>query len=420
MRLMLNTPRIHVTPGRRPVDGTITIQLAGFPPSRVVTVRARLSDRQGRDWSSHAVFQTDGSGAVDLATACPVSGSYAGADVAGLVWSLAPEGDAQKAPFEESNLKPFQVTFAAELEGAPGASATIERSFLPADCLAVKVREDGLVGTLYRPAGDGPFPTVLVVGGSQGGQGFSGQCAALLAGHGYASLALSYFADEGLPAQLVEIPLEYFGRALGWLGAQPYARDDRPAIVGRSRGGELALLLGATFPRVRTVVAYCPSNVVWGGIRGTNMANESAWSYRGRPVPHVRPSLTLAQQNEIFGSRPIALCPLFDLPIDPLALSAAEIPVERIRGAVTLLSGDEDRMWPAGRMCEAVIERLANRHHPYPFAHHSYAGAGHLLRAPCVPTSIIDAPIMALGGVPAGQARANRQSWTEVLRALAC
>ncbi len=357
---------------------------------------------------------------MDLTAARPVSGSYAGADVDGLVWSLSPEGDAQKAPFEESNLKPFQIAFTAEMDGASVASATIERGFLPADCVALKVREDGLVGTLYRPAGDGPFPTVLVVGGSQGGQGFSGQCAALLAGHGYASLALSYFADEGLPSQLVEIPLEYFGRALGWLGAQPYARDGRPAIVGRSRGGELALLLGATFPEVRTVVAYCPSNVVWGGIRGINMLNESAWSHGGRPVPHVRPSLTTAQQNEIFGSRPIALRPLFDLPIDPLAASAAEIPVERIRGPVLVLSGDEDRMWPAGRMCEAVIDRLAKHHHPHPFAHHRYAGAGHLLRAPCAPTSVIDAPIMALGGVPAGQAAANRQSWTEVLRALAC
>ena len=418
---MLDTPHIDAAPDRGPVDGTIAIRLSGFPPHHEVTVRASVHGRQGRDWSSHAVFQTDERGAVDLASASPRSGCYTGADVEGLVWSLSPEGEAPKAPFEESNLQPFHITFAAEMDGVSVTAATIERTVLPTGCRAIVVKQDGLVGTLYRPASDGPFPTVLVVGGSQGGQGFSGQCAALLAGHGYASLALSYFADEGLPAQLVNIPLEYFARALSWLSAQPYARDDRSAIIGRSRGGELALLLGATFPEVRAVVAYCPSNVVWGGIRGINMLEESAWSYRGSPVPHITPSVTQAQQDEIFlGPRPIALRPLFDLPIDPLAASAAEIPVERIRGSVLAFSGNEDRMWPAGRMCEAVMERLAKHHHPYPFAHHDYVGAGHLLRAPCMPTSIIDAPIMALGGVPAGQARANRQSWTEVLRVLAC
>ena len=192
--------------------------------------------------------------------------------------------------------------------------------------------ENGLVGTLFRPAGDGPFPTVLVIGGSQGGQGFSGQCAALLAGHGYASLALSYFAGEGLPEHLVGIRLEYFARAMSWLRAQPYARDGGVAVVGRSRGGELALLLGATFPEVRTVVAYCPSNVVWGGIRGGRMVDRSAWAYRDRAVPHVAPRLTPEQEAEIFGKRPIALRALFDVPVDPLAAIAATIPVERIRG----------------------------------------------------------------------------------------
>lgn len=42
-----------------------------------------------------------------------------------------------------------------------------------------------------------------------------------------------------------------------------------------------------------------------------------------------------------------------------------------------------------------------------------------LLRAPCIPTSVIDSPTLALGGTPMGQALANRQSWTELLRALA-
>jgi hypothetical protein len=171
---------------------------------------------------------------VDLASAAPRSGSYTGADAEGLLWSLEPRDGTPKAPFDESSLVPLKVTFSTELDGTSVASTTAERHVLAPDCRAVDLKEDGLVGTAFLPAGAGPFPTVLVIGGSQGGQWFSGQTAALLAGHGYASLALSYFAAEGLPEHLVEIHLEYFARALTWLRAQPWAKGDRLAIVWRS------------------------------------------------------------------------------------------------------------------------------------------------------------------------------------------
>jgi len=412
-------PRIDITPERGTVDGAMSIELSGFPPRREVTLRAMTNDPRDRAWSSHATFLTDARGAVDLRTTAPLSGSYAGADAEGVMWSLEPEGPAPKGPFDESSLAPLHITFSAELDRASVATITVERYFLSRDCHAIELKEDGLVGTLFRPAGDGPFQTVLVVGGSTGGQVFSGQCAARLAGHGYASLALSYFGAKGLPEHLVGIRLEYFARAMTWLRAQPFARDDGVAVVGRSRGGELALLLGATFPEVRAVVAYCPSDVVWGGIRAGNMVDKSAWALGDAAVPHVAPRLTPAQHAEIYGcKRPISLRALFDLPVDPLAASAAAIPVERIRGPVLVFSGDDDRMWPAGRMCDAVIERLTRHGHRHAFAHHRYPSAGHLLRVPCMPTSVVDSPMMALGGAPHGQALANRQSWVEVLRAL--
>jgi fermentation-respiration switch protein FrsA (DUF1100 family) len=411
-------PRIQITPERGPIDSALTIELSGFPPQQVLTLRATLDDPRGRAWCSHAVFLTDPSGALSVGSALPVSGSYAGADAEGLLWSLAPAGDAPNAPFDESTLKPLSVTFSAELAGREVASSTVERYFVASDCRTLALNEDGLVGTLFQPAGAGPFPTALVIGGSAGGQVFSGQCAALLAGHGYASLALSYFAGPGLPDHLVGIRLEYFARAMSWLRAQPGAQGEGLAVIGRSRGGELALLLGATFPEVRKVVAYCPSNVVWGGIQSGDMVDASAWAHREEALPYLAPNLTPAQKAQIFRQRPIELRPVFELPVDRLRESAATIPVERIAGSVLVFSGNDDRMWPAGRMCDAVIERLAEHRHPHPFAHHRYPQAGHLLRAPCMPTSVVDAPTFALGGAPEGQALANRQAWTEVLRAL--
>ena len=51
----------------------------------------------------------------------------------------------------------------------------------------------------------------------------------------------------GLPPTLSNIPLEYFETAIEWLQHQPRLDGGRIAVSGTSRGGELSLLLGATF-----------------------------------------------------------------------------------------------------------------------------------------------------------------------------
>ena len=54
------------------------------------------------------------------------------------------------------------------------------------------VRDDGLRGTFFVPAGGGVHPGAIVVGGSGGG--LQEGDAALLASRGIAALALAYFA----------------------------------------------------------------------------------------------------------------------------------------------------------------------------------------------------------------------------------
>jgi acetyl esterase/lipase len=131
-----------------------------------------------------------------------------------------------------------------------------------------------------------------VLGGSEGGLLGEG-VAATLARRGYAALALAYFGTRSLPSELVEIPVEYFAEALRWRRLRPDEADgDRVALMGGSKGGELALLLGATYPEdIRAVVGYVPSGVVYQGVsfdpwyyvRGVR----SSWTSRGKSVPFV-------------------------------------------------------------------------------------------------------------------------------------
>ena len=65
--------------------------------------------------------------------------------------------------------------------------------------------------------------------------------------------------------------------------------SERLGVTGLSRGGELALLLGTTFPqKVGAIVGLVPSGVVMPGFGSDPSAStRSAWSYEGSPLPFV-------------------------------------------------------------------------------------------------------------------------------------
>jgi dienelactone hydrolase len=255
--------------------------------------------------------------------------------------------------------------------------------------------------------------------------------AALLASHGYAALALAYFAVESLPPTLGEIPLEYFETAIDWVCAQPAVDNDRVAVMGTSRGGELALLVGATFSQVRAVVGYVPSGVMWAGFPATPADGPcAAWTYRGEPLPFLWAPVPEEVRAEIQRSReagtPIVYTPSFLSQLaDTAAAERATIPVEKINGSILLISGEDDLLWPGTRFSEMVMERLAKHAHPYPFRHLHYPGAGHLIGSPYFPTTVDHGynpsgkVVIAYGGTAQGTAHAQRDSWPKMLDFLA-
>ena len=122
---------------------------------------------------------------------------------------------------------------------------------------AIRIREDSIVGSFGTPDGDGPFPGVLALGGSDGGT--PDYFLNLLVPEGFACLALQYWGTNETQLSMADIPLERVEAGLRWLIDRPdvIATDDRVGLVGASRGGELALLAAATWPQlVGPVVAY--------------------------------------------------------------------------------------------------------------------------------------------------------------------
>ena len=215
--------------------------------------------------------------------------------------------------------------------------------------------------------------------------------------------------------------MEYFATALHWLQQRPEVRADRLAVLGVSRGGELALLLGATFPALTAVVGYVPSGV---GHASIGVLGAPSWTYQGEPVPYLFPPDAAARHEQVTAQEPVVLTPWFLGNLEHReAVERATIPVERINGPVLLLSGEDDQMWPSPVLADIAAERLAQHGHPYPVRHRRYAGAGHLFVLPNLAHAEggqhpVRGVGVAMGGTPAANARAAAEAWGETLRFL--
>ena len=217
---------------------------------------------------------------------------------------------------------------------------------------------------------------IVLLAGSQGGFFSAGYPEFLesLVAIGYTVLDLAYFRQGALPRQLRKIPLEYFKRAFNWLSNQPEVEPDNYIVMGASKGGELALLLGSRFEEVRGVIALVPSHVVFQAIGLPHVAG-SSWTYRGEDVPFV----SFAPMPWLVAG---ILAPLTrgykHLYIESLKRihddSKAIIPVERIGGPVLLISATEDRMWPSEQMCQAITTRLTENGFQHPYEHQVIEG----------------------------------------------
>src|SRR5215475_13937845 len=249
-------------------------------------------------------------------------------------------------------MRPWLVELEARASDGASSRLTLERRGAAIGVTREPIRRDGIVGTLFLPPGQGPHPAVMLVSGGNGG--IPEGRAAILASHGYAALALGYFGVEGLPRGLVNIPLEYFEGAILLMRAQPWLADRLLAVWGPSRGGELALLLGATFPDINAVVAWVPSGVVFWALGEPEPGDTrppAAWTYRGQPFAYLQQDNAASDPEPVAEpGRPIAYAPFYRSCLrDARAVERATIPVERTRGPILLVSGTDDQIWPTSR-----------------------------------------------------------------------
>jgi dienelactone hydrolase len=430
MSAALASPMIVVDPPVALIDAAVAIELRGFPARQPVTITALQTFPSGSRWQARATFMSGDDGGVHVARQAPVSGTYDGVSAMGLIWSAERLPGEAKTPPDDFIMQPWFAQLEAMSPDGTRAEFTFERRVAGPGVTRHPIRSDGIVGTLFLPPGDGPHPAVIVLGG--GGGGIDEYRGAILASHGYAALNLGYFAMEGLPRGLVNIPLEYFENAIRWMRAQPWLRDRFLAVWGESRGGELALLLGATFTEINAVITWVPSGVVFwalGLAEPGDTRPRAAWTFRGKPLPYLQENNASMEPLPVAeAGRPVAFAPYYLSQLrDTRAVERATIPVEKTRGPILLVSATDDQMWPSSELADIAMRRLEAHRHPYPFRHLKYEGAGHQIYVPGGPRTVqtlrlrvegVSGYLLSMGGTPKADAAAGDNAWRSLLEFL--
>ena len=442
--------RLHVAPTERLLMDPSRIVLLGAPPGAEITLEATLTDRGGQAWSSRGVYFADSTGSVDPSRSASLAGTYRGLDGEALFWSMQPatllELDAAGPSMDEIDsprrypdfdafdassemrLKPVDVAIRARITGDlaeahPAVLEAIQTVRLVGKRVERTLVSDGEVrGVLFEAPGEGPHPLALVVAGSSGGAWETK--ASLLASYGITSFAVAWFNYPGRPDHHREIPMEYFSRAMRWLG-QRYG-ERKVAVLGASRGGEAVLLIASLFPdQVSAVVAEVPSNMVFSGFDFSTWSSVPGWLLDGKPLPYVGfENYGLRDSGLWAGSKEVRQNFLHHMAAHDFD-DPRWIQVERIEAPILLVSGTADAMWPCSIASQRLVDRLHAKGFAYPVQHLEYAGAGHLLINPMLVPGRADRTevnpmgfAVSIGGVPGLNAKAQSDAFLKTVEFL--
>ena len=164
--------------------------------------------------------------------------------------------------------------------------------------------------------GDGPTGVLVLAGSS--GRVEEERCR-VLAGLGATAASYRWFGET-----IDRVPLESFEEPLATL----HARCERLVVLGTSKGGEAALLLGSLHPEIDAVVAVSAPHVVWAAL-SQERPQRSSWTRGGEPLSFVPYDDDWEPDTD-----PVEFVGMYEQSLETYAdrVPAARIPVERIAG----------------------------------------------------------------------------------------
>lgn len=233
------------------------------------------------------------------------------------------------------------------------------------------IRAKNVEAILYLGKGE-KQPLIVGIGGSEGGNAWTTdywkKTRNQFTEKGYAFLAIGYFGCKNTPKILDKIAIDDIHNAITEAVKNKKINNKKIAIIGGSRGADLALLLGSYYKDITCVVGMSSSHAVFPG--HTQEFNSSCWTFEGKELPFIpvnEEAVPFLINRDLKGAFEAMLK-------DTLAEQKAEIKVEKINGPILLLSGTKDEIIPAVEMGNKMIERLKNNNFKHFFKHSVFEG----------------------------------------------
>ncbi|AXG68947.1 hypothetical protein KORDIASMS9_01166 [Kordia sp. SMS9] len=216
-------------------------------------------------------------------------------------------------------------------------------------------------------------PLVVGLGGSEGGNAWTSnhwkKTRDQFLEKGYAFLAIGYFNAKNTPKLLEKIAIEDIHNAIIKATKHAQVHAEQIAIVGGSRGGDLALLIASYYDDIDCVVALVPSHAVFLG--NTNHFTSSSWTFNGAELPFVpinEATVPFLMKRDLRGAFETMLQ-------DTEAEKNALIQIEKIQAPILLISATEDEIAPTTPMCNKMMNRLKYHHFTYEAVHINIVGS---------------------------------------------
>ncbi|XP_071963419.1 bile acid-CoA:amino acid N-acyltransferase-like [Antedon mediterranea] len=413
-----------VTPAAAFIDETISVCVYGVHEFPNVTIRAFVEER-GRTFEAYAHFIPDVNGAVKVDSHPSIGGSYKGIRPMGLFTHMQPS-PGQKAGtrlvkkdvttpllFHITVYKGFLSTanfYSNNIESLTQSvlgKTTVERWYMGKDVDRIEVRSGNIRGTLFKPKGKGPFPGIIDLFGASGG--VTEFRSSLFATHGFASLALAYFAYEDLVTDIKQVDMVYFEEAVDWMLNNQFVMDSGIGIIGVSTGAQIVVKLSIICgPKIKACVCINGSPFYTEGGTGNLYKGKQSANY----IMNVFPD-RVATKDDIIDISRFWPCKREDIDHSTI------MNLEDATCQFLFINGLDDKSWSSDLFSKLGCEYL-KEHGKDNWKILSYPGAGHLIEPPYAPLCSLCyhklvSVVVNYGGYPDEHSVAQEDSWEKTL-----
>lgn len=216
-------------------------------------------------------------------------------------------------------------------------------------------------------------PLIVGLGGSEGGNAWTSsywqKTRDQFIKKGYAFLAIGYFGCPNTPKILDKIAIDDIYNAIIAANKNKKINPKKIAVIGGSRGADLALLIATYYKDISCVIGMSTTHAVFPG--HTQEFTSSCWTYEGKELPFIpvnEAAVPFLMKGDLKGTFEAMLQ-------DKIAEEKAIILVEKIKGSILLLSGTKDEIIPAVDMGNNMMQRLKSNNFKHGYKHLVYEGS---------------------------------------------